>query len=250
VITSLPNTNIADAVGRLPSVSLERDEGEGKYVQIRGTDPRSSNVTINGVNVPSPEGGVRNVKLDVIPSDLVASIEVNKTLSANQDGDAIGGSVNLVTKTAGADPYAAISAMAGYTNIVGGRGLDQFTATSAGRFGPDKRLGLLLGGSYDWNGRGINDIEPSPGTNDFGAGPVPVVSGVDVREYLYRRARYGAAGGMDYRLGAGSSAYMRGLFSQFNNYGTTWFYSPSVGDFITPTVSADNGSMSYRNYDR
>ena len=41
VITSLPNTNIADAVGRLPSVTLERDEGEGKYVQIRGTEPPS-----------------------------------------------------------------------------------------------------------------------------------------------------------------------------------------------------------------
>src|SRR4029077_21245431 len=49
VINSLPNTNVADAVGRLPSVSLERDEGEGKYVQIRGTEPRLSNVTINGV---------------------------------------------------------------------------------------------------------------------------------------------------------------------------------------------------------
>jgi len=64
VITSLPNTNIADAVGRLPSVSLERDESEGKYVQIRGTEPRLSNVTIDGVHVPSPES-VRNVKLDV-----------------------------------------------------------------------------------------------------------------------------------------------------------------------------------------
>src|SRR6202163_2065112 len=106
VINSLPNTNIADAVGRLPSVSLERDEGEGKYVQIRGTDPRLSNVTINGISVPSPEGGVRNVKLDVIPSDLVASIEVNKTLSASQDGDAIGGSVNLITKIAADEPTA------------------------------------------------------------------------------------------------------------------------------------------------
>jgi outer membrane receptor for ferrienterochelin and colicin len=48
VITSLPNTNIADAVGRLPSVTLERDEGEGKYVQIRGTEPRLSSVTVNG----------------------------------------------------------------------------------------------------------------------------------------------------------------------------------------------------------
>jgi hypothetical protein len=97
VITSLPNTNVADALGRLPGVSLERDEGEGKYVQIRGTEPRLSNVTINGVHVSSPERDVRNVKLDVIPASLVDSIQVSKTLSANQDGDAIGGSIDLVT---------------------------------------------------------------------------------------------------------------------------------------------------------
>ena len=59
VITSLPNANVADAVGRLPGVTLERDEGEGKYVQIRGTEPRLANLTIDGVEVPSPEGGVR-----------------------------------------------------------------------------------------------------------------------------------------------------------------------------------------------
>jgi outer membrane cobalamin receptor len=103
VITSLPNTNIADAVGRLPSVSLERDEGEGKYIQIRGTEPRLSNVTVNGIHLPSPEG-VRNVKLDAIPADLVDMVEINKTLSANQDADAIGGSVNLVTKARPTSP--------------------------------------------------------------------------------------------------------------------------------------------------
>src|SRR6476660_7137825 len=96
IITSLPNTNVADALGRLPGVTLERDEGEWKYVQIRGLEPRLSNVTINGVNVASPEAGVRQIKLDVIPANLVESVEINKTLSANQDGDAIGGSVNLV----------------------------------------------------------------------------------------------------------------------------------------------------------
>jgi outer membrane receptor for ferrienterochelin and colicin len=101
LINSLPNTNIADAVGRAPSVSLERDEGEGKYVQIRGTEPRLSNVTINGVNVPSPEGTVRNIKLDAVPANLVERIEVLKTLSASQDADGIGGTVNLVTRTAG-----------------------------------------------------------------------------------------------------------------------------------------------------
>src|SRR6202140_5003538 len=78
VITSLPNTNIADAVGRLPSVSLERDEGEGKYVQIRGTEPRLTNTTVDGVNVPSPEAGVRQIKFDAIPADLVESVEISK----------------------------------------------------------------------------------------------------------------------------------------------------------------------------
>src|SRR5260370_26966526 len=135
VITSLPNTNVADAVGRLPSVTLERDEGEGKYVQIRGTEPRLSNTTIDGVNVPSPEGNVRNVKLDVIPSSLVDRIEVNKTLSANQDGAAIRGSVNLVTKSAGDRPTFTIGAQGSYPPIQNGRWLGDFDATYGRRFG-------------------------------------------------------------------------------------------------------------------
>src|SRR6267154_2156014 len=64
VIRSLPNANMADALGRLPSVTIERDEGEGKYVQIRGTEPRLANLTIDGINTPSPESGVRQIKLD------------------------------------------------------------------------------------------------------------------------------------------------------------------------------------------
>ncbi len=56
VIRSLPNANMADALGRLPSVTIERDEGEGKYVQIRGTEPRLANVTIDGINTPYQAG--------------------------------------------------------------------------------------------------------------------------------------------------------------------------------------------------
>jgi outer membrane cobalamin receptor len=104
VITSLPNANIADALGRMASVSVERDEGEAKYVQIRGTEPRLSNTMVDGVTIPSPEPGVRQIKLDTIASDLVDSVEVNKTLQANIDADGIGGSVNLVTKTASETP--------------------------------------------------------------------------------------------------------------------------------------------------
>jgi TonB-dependent receptor len=240
VITSLPNTNIADALGRLPSVTLERDEGEGKYVQIRGIEPRLNNVTIDGVNVPSPESGVRQIKLDIIPANLVDSVEISKTLSANQDGDAIGGSVNLVTKTAGERPTIYLNGIGGYTPIVGGRTLSEFDGAVGQRFGASKKLGVLFGGSYDWNGRGIDDIEPSLDVFNNS----PVVTSVDLREYRYYRTRYGFTGTVDYKLGELSSIYIRGLYSHFNNFGDRWVYSPET-DFVTPTQGDGNGDVSF-----
>jgi TonB-dependent receptor len=250
VITSLPNTNVADAVGRMASVSLERDEGEGKYVQIRGTEPRLSNVTVDGVHLPSPEN-VRNVKLDAIPSDLVESVELSKTLSANQDGDAIGGSVNLVTKSAQDKPYVSVLGMGGFTPIAGGRNLYQSDITVGNRFLENKKLGILVGGGYDWNGRGIDDVEPSVGVNPLsGGGVFNGVNGYDQRQYWYRRTRFGVGGTLDYKLGDWSTAYIRGLFSQFKDNGEDWIYSPSVGSFNSSTLTNADGSSSFSHVTR
>src|SRR5579859_1080721 len=184
VIRSLPNANMADALGRLPSVTLERDEGEGKYVQVRGTAPELTNTTIDGMNVPSPEKGVRQIKFDAIPADIVEAVEINKTLQANMDGDGIGGSVNLVTKTAGERPTMTFGEVGGYTPIVNGRGDTEATGTIGQRFGAQKRLGLLIGGSYDWNGRGIDDIEPVSDVATFPNGATALwKDSQDIREY-------------------------------------------------------------------
>ena len=226
VIRSLPNANMADALGRLPSVTLERDEGEGKYVQVRGTEPRLTNTTIDGMNVPSQEKGVRQIKFDAIPADIVEAVEINKTLQANMDGDGIGGSINLVTKTAGERPTMSFSEMGGYTPIVGGRGLTETTGTIGKRFGAQKRLGLLIGGSYDWNGRGIDDIEPVSDVATFANGTTALwKDSQDIREYRYYRSRWGLAGSADYKFGVDSNIYIRGLYSNFKNYGDRWVYS-------------------------
>lgn len=226
VIRSLPNANMADALGRLPSVSLERDEGEGKYVQIRGTEPRLTNTTVDGVNIPSPESGVRQIKFDAIPADLVESVEINKTLQANMDGDGIGGSINLVTKTASERPTVALSGMGGYMPILGGRGQLETTGTIGQRFGHDKKFGVLIGGSYDWSGRGIDDIEPVSDVATLPDGSTALwKDSIDVREYRYYRTRWGLAGSADYKLGEGSNIYARGLYSDFQNYGDRWVYS-------------------------
>src|ERR1700687_1403058 len=188
VIRSLPNANMADALGRLPSVSIERDEGEGKYVQVRGTEPRLTNTTIDGVNVPSPESGVRQIKFDAIPADIVESVEINKTLQANMDGDGIGGSINLVTKTATEKPTIALSGMGGYMPIEGGRPQVETTATVGQRFGREKKFGILVGGSYDWTGRGIDDIEPVSDLATLANGSTALwKDSIDIREYRYYR---------------------------------------------------------------
>ncbi len=233
VIVSLPNANIADALGRMASVTIERDEGEGKYVQIRGTEPRLSNTMIDGVTVPSPESGVRQIKLDTIASDLVDSVEINKTLQANIDADGIGGSVNLVTKTAGEVPAATLYGIGGYTPIIGGRTVDQMGGTVAKRFGAQKKLGLLVGGTYDFNGRGINDIEPSPTADSA----TPHYDSMDIRDYIYYRTRWGATASADYKLAEGSNISLRGLFSTFRNWGNKWVYTMNDGD--VPGYSQD-----------
>jgi TonB-dependent receptor len=246
VITSLPNANLADAIGRLPSVSLERDEGEGKYVQIRGLASNLTNVTINGVQIPSVSGGNENygrqIKLDGFSSDLVGNIQLYKTTSPDQEGDSIGGTVNLVNKAAGDEQYFNIGALGGYNGLQGGRYSTVANATYSNRFGPDKALGLVLGGMYDWNGRAINDVEPAPDMVDLPDGAsVPAFAAIDYRDYRYDRARYGFAGGLDYRLGLNSSIFFKGFFTEFQNYGDRWVRSTTAGNFLTPNLTDDSG---------
>src|SRR5258708_1651740 len=178
-------------------------------------------------------------KTDVIPAALVDRIEVYKTLSANQDADAIGGSVNLVTKTAGEKPSISLEGSGGYTPIQNGRTLDSFDGSIGQRFGADKKLGILFGGSYDWNGRGIDDEEPGQNVFTFPAGDPNagksiqwISGGIDTRTYQYYRTRYGFDTGLDYRLRPGSNLYVKGLYSDFHDFGDVWVYTYNGG---TPT---------------
>ncbi len=141
--------------------------------------------------------------------------------------------------------------MGGYTPVAGGRSLNQFDVTLGNRFGPQKRLGFLIAGGYDWNGRGIDDVEPGPAVNPL------VVGGVfngpntyDQREYWYDRTRFGFGGTLDYRLGTGFSAYLRGLFSQFKDDGQDWIYSPAVGSFHTATLTNADGTSGFTHVTR
>ncbi len=255
VIKSLPNTNIADAIGRLPSVSLERDEGEGKYVQIRGTEPRLNDLTINGVNVPSVEVAVRNVKMDAIPSNGIERIEVYKTLAADQDADGIGGTVNLVTPTALDRPTYALSGTAGYNPLQNGYWRGGFDGTFGHRWGANKRFGFLLGGSWDRTNRGIDDLEPSQTIGTLPNGQnIAYINGEDMRSYQYYRTRYGFDIGVDEKITPNISVYLKGLYADFHDYGEAEVYTPNSGSPIAQsggvTTFDNTGNWQYRHYIR
>jgi TonB-dependent receptor len=245
VITSLPNANVADALGRMPSVTLERIEGEGVYIQVRGTEPRLTNTMVNGISIPAPEPGVRQIRLDVIPADLVESVEINKTLSPNIDGDGIGGSVNLKTKIAGEFPTLTAYGIGGYNNILGGVRNEQMGATTGHRFGKSKKLGILFGGTYDYNGRGIDNEQPA--IDPASTFAKPLYDNNTIREYRYYRNRWGFAGTGDYKFSQFSNIYLKGLYSNLQDYGDKWYYEPvsnAAPKFYTSNKRPDVSVMS------
>jgi len=222
-IEALPNANIADAAGRLPGVTLQRNEGQGEYVQVRGLDPRLTNVTVDGVTLPAPEVAISQVDLTTIPDNMVQSIVINKTLSANQDANAIGGSVNLVTKTAGERPYFSAESTMGYTPIQNTRYIGKVSTTAGMRFGPDKRWGLIGGFEADYNGGGIDNIQPSPDINPDGS-TTPYYDNDTQRMYRFNEQRWGATSTLDYKMSEHTNFALHFLLSDFRDWLDKWYY--------------------------
>lgn len=97
-VGKFPDSNIGDALKRINGVNVQYDQGESRFGQVRGTSADLTSVTVNGNRMPSAEGDTRNVQLDLIPADMIQTIELNKVVTSDMDGDAIGGEINLVTK--------------------------------------------------------------------------------------------------------------------------------------------------------
>jgi TonB-dependent receptor len=238
VITSLPNANVADAIGRFSGVSLFRDEGEGEYIQVRGTEPRLTNVTVDGITVPAPEPIIRQVRLDVIPASMVGSIQLSKTLLANMDGNGIGGSVNLVTKQADERPTLDLYGDGGRTPVLNGRGTYDFGGTAGKRFGASKRFGLLGNAGFDWNGRGIDNFQPT--IDPYSTFATPFYDNNTIREYRYTRTRYGFSGSADYRLDEHTTFYAHGFYSNLKDAGDKWYYEPQSQSLSGTPADAAN----------
>ena len=116
----LPDITVANALQRVSGVTIEKSgSGEGRYPIIRGMEKRYINTLVNGIKIPSPDNKNRFIPLDLFPSELLERLEVSKSLTPSMEGDAIGGTINLVMKDAPQNKLIQANFALGYNNIFG-----------------------------------------------------------------------------------------------------------------------------------
>lgn len=230
-IGKFPDSNIGDALKRISGINVQYDQGEARFGQVRGTPAEFSSVTLNGSRIPSAEGDIRNVQLDLIPSDMIQTIEVNKTLMPDQDGDAIGGSINLVTKNSPQRFTLSAVAGSGY-NWVSRKAQLNFGLTAGNRFFND-RLGLMLSASYNNAPVGSYDTEFLWEKDDDGT---VYINDYQIRQYFVTRERQSYSLSLDWKFNDFNKIWFKGIFNNRNDWENR--YRTTLKD-ISPEGVAD-----------
>jgi len=234
-IRKLPDITTAEAVRRIPGISLETDEGEGRYVNIRGLDADLNSTTFGGLRLPptnnaSPFGGYRAVTLDSIPIGLVGAITVTKSNLPSQDAEALGGTIEITPKTAPQNgaPFIQGNLGSGYEPLRR-TGIIDVAVTGGGRFGGgsgdygQKPFSVVFTVSENDDHRGIDDVEPDVYFNDPigspGARPYDALGDIQQRDYELHRKRHGYGIDLGFEPDSNNSYYLRAFDAGY----TEWY---------------------------
>jgi len=149
-VGKFPDGNAAESLRRMPGISVEIDQDEGRYVVIRGIDSALNSVTLNNQVLGTPsEQGNRGVAMDSVPAELIARLEVSKAVTPDMDGTAIGGSINIVTKSAFDTPGGFLyGSMAGFYDSFSGRMRPNGSLTYGRLLDSAGKWGVVAGVSY------------------------------------------------------------------------------------------------------
>ena len=228
-IGQLPDINAAEALQRLPGVSVERDQGEGRYVRIRGLGADYNSVTINGALVPAPDADRRGVAMDVLPAGLIRTLEVSKTLTPDRDANALGGTVEVKMLSAFDHPGRFVSVDTGLSH-------DTDTGQTTPREGlafsdryADGRLGVALGLSFDRRRYGSNDVETGGAWDEEGR-----LEEFERRRYRLQRDRGAVAMNLDWRPNALEKYWLEGFVSRFTDHEKREAQTISFEEALTP----------------
>ena len=235
-IGRFPDANVGDALKRVSGITMQNDQGEARNIIIRGLAPHLNSVTLNGDRIPSAEGDNRNVQMDLIPSDMISTIQVNKTLTSDMDADAIGGSVNLILRAAPNKERISATLAGGYSPI-----REHGNYTSGFVYGNrflNSKLGAVLSASYNNNTFGSDNIEAEWALGD---GDQPYVSDFEIRKYDVQRVRSSVALALDYEFNQNNKLFFNAMYNQRNDRENRF----AVGYEVDPIYDDNNEIIGY-----
>jgi TonB-dependent receptor len=219
-IGNFPDQNAAEAIQRIPGISLYRDQGEGRYIVLRGLNYTFTSVKVNGGSFAGADLGERATALDVIPADALAAIEVTKVPTPDMDGEGLGGQVNIKTKS----PFendglaASFSAQGQYADQ-SGQYSRKFNGYVSQRFGSDQQYGVLIAptrqtrkfGSYNYENGGAWVSPADNGTAFY------TMEELGFRDYVIERERYGVNAAFEARPEPGTVFYLNAGYNRFTD---------------------------------
>jgi len=139
-IQLLPDITVANALQRVSGVTIEKSSsGEARYPIIRGMEKRYINTLVNGIKIPSPDNKNRFIPLDLFPSELLERLEVGKSLTPSMEGDAIGGTINLVMKDAPNQLFVQANAASGFNTSFPDQQFSKFDKSTMNLSSPAQR---------------------------------------------------------------------------------------------------------------
>lgn len=218
-IGQFPDTNVSESLQRLPGLSIERDQGEGRYVRVRGMGPDFNAVTINGVGVPGPDADRRAVALDVIPSDLLENLTVTKSLTPDMDANSLGGSIDVQSLSAFDRDgfFYQLTAEGSYDDNTEETS-PKVAATASNQFslgGDYNNVGVAFGVSSFKREFGSDNVETG-GEWDFEEGEARLKE-LEQRDYRITRERSGVTLNLDYKASDNTDLYWRNLYSEYTD---------------------------------
>lgn len=215
-IGKLPDRNAAEAVQRMQGVAVARYHGEADQATVRGTPFAWTSALFNGSRLPSSNVmGNRSSVLDAVPSEMIQYVQVAKAITPDMEGDAIGGSINFITRVAPTGRQLNASAAGGY-NTFSQNATYNGSLVYGDRFFKDK-LGVILSGAI-WDRQwGADSFDATYNTGSADLQQKKSINSIMFKRYMGKRQTMGANLGMEYKLDASNKIFFRGMLNKFND---------------------------------
>ncbi|WP_420470257.1 TonB-dependent receptor [Brevundimonas sp. FT23042] len=246
-----PDPNVAESLQRVAGIAIQRDQGEGRYINVRGAPSAFTAVSVDGVTVPAVDPGTRAVDLDTLPSDIVSNIEVSKTLLPSQDADSIAGAVNIRTRSPFDRRRLVLNGYAGGSYNDYGGSDTRAGLTVSNVFGANETFGALVSLSYSETNRRPENIENAWVIEEQGGADVFALEETLFKQYATQRTRQALTTALEWRPSDQTRLFVRGSYADFEDdeYRNTLILAYADGTLqagATDTTGTWTGARIYR----